>query len=151
MPWKTAARMIAPPRDGLSEPWTGRVWLNPPFGNRAAAWLAKLAAHGNGVALIPARTETRMFYSSVWPKADAVLFLYREEYYLSKEEPSGGAAATNTKWHEWQNELRECAGVVELIAAKVRQGAPGTVKVYMELETNTVVADKKELELERML
>jgi len=88
---------------------------------------------------------------SIEQDADAVLFLYREEYYLAKEEPSGGAAATNTKWHEWQNELRECAGVVELIAAKVRQGAPGTVKVYMELETNTVVTDKKELELERML
>lgn len=66
MPWKTAAQMIAPPRDGLSEPWMGRVWLNPPFGNRAAAWLAKLAEHGNGIALIPARTETGMFYTSVW-------------------------------------------------------------------------------------
>ncbi len=49
--------------------------MNPPFGKAAAAWLEKLASHGDGIALIPARTETRMFYSHVWPKADAVLFI----------------------------------------------------------------------------
>ena len=37
MPWPTAAAMISPPRDGLSEAWHGRVWLNPPFGTQAAA------------------------------------------------------------------------------------------------------------------
>ena len=75
MPWPTAGRMISPPLDGLSEEWLGRVWLNPPFGTQAAKWLAKMARHGNGIALIPARTETRMFYDSVWGAADDVLFL----------------------------------------------------------------------------
>jgi len=75
MPWRTAAVMISPPRDGLAETWAGRVWLNPPFGSDAAKWLGKLAKHGNGIALIPARTETRMFFDSVWGAADAVLFL----------------------------------------------------------------------------
>lgn len=88
---------------------------------------------------------------SIEQDADAVVFLYRDEYYLAKEEPKGGPAATNTKWHEWQNELREAEGVVELICAKVRQGAPGTVKVHIEFETNTVVSDKRELQEERML
>lgn len=52
-----------------------RIWLNPPFGREAAAWLARMAEHGNGVALIPARTETAMFYASVWGAADGVLFI----------------------------------------------------------------------------
>ena len=34
-----------------------------------------MRAHGNGVALIPARTETAMFYQTVWGHADAVCFL----------------------------------------------------------------------------
>lgn len=31
--------------------------------------------HGNGIALVPARTETAMFYECVWGIADAVLFM----------------------------------------------------------------------------
>ena len=74
-PWPTAARMLTINDDGLSSPWHGRVWLNPPYGAEAAKWLAKLADHGNGIALIFARTETDMFFSEVWRKADALLFL----------------------------------------------------------------------------
>jgi hypothetical protein len=61
--------------DGLAQPWTGRVWLNPPFGREAVQWLRKLVKHGNGIALVPARTETAMFYECVWHVADAVCFL----------------------------------------------------------------------------
>lgn len=62
-------------RGGMAHPWFGRVWLNPPFGRDAHRWLNKLACHGNGVALIPARTETVMFYETVWGHADGVLFI----------------------------------------------------------------------------
>jgi hypothetical protein len=34
-----------------------------------------MTEHGNGIALIPARTETAMFYESVWLGASAVCFL----------------------------------------------------------------------------
>jgi len=37
--------------------------------------MAKLAEHGDGVALLFARTETAMFHKYVWPIADALLFL----------------------------------------------------------------------------
>ncbi len=78
-PWPTAKTHFALPRDGLLIPWFGRVWCNPPFGargtNTAQHWLAKLANHGNGIALIPARTETAMFYDCVWNRAQAVCFL----------------------------------------------------------------------------
>jgi len=74
-PWPTALHHFTIAEDGLSKEWTGRVWCNPPFGSEAAKWLAKLAEHGNGIALIPARTETRMFFEHVWPKATAVCFV----------------------------------------------------------------------------
>lgn len=51
------------------------MWCNPPFGREAVKWLRRMVEHGNGVALIPARTETEMFYECVWNAADAVLFI----------------------------------------------------------------------------
>ena len=60
--------------DGLSQKWFGRVWLNPPYGRETFKWLAKLAEHGSGIALIFARTETTGFHSEIWQKADSVFF-----------------------------------------------------------------------------
>lgn len=74
-PWPTADFHYTCKDDGLSRPWFGRVWCNPPYGTQAAAWLDRLAAHGNGIALIFARTETAMFFAHVWERADSVLFL----------------------------------------------------------------------------
>jgi hypothetical protein len=74
-PWETAARYYTIHDNGLAKPWSGRVWLNPPYGREAAAWLARLAAHGDGVALIFARTETEAFFEHVWAKAHALLFI----------------------------------------------------------------------------
>lgn len=74
-PWETAARHYTVNDNGLMQPWAGRVWLNPPYGREAATWLRRLADHGDGVALIFARTETEMFFAHVWERADALLFL----------------------------------------------------------------------------
>lgn len=74
-PWDTAAAHYTVEDDGLKKPWFGRVWLNPPFGREAVKWLRRMKQHGNGIALVPARTETAMFYETVWGVAEAVLFL----------------------------------------------------------------------------
>lgn len=74
-PWPTASQHFTIEDDGLAQPWGGRVWCNPPFGREAVKWLRRMAEHGNGIALIPARTETKMFYEAVWPCADAILFI----------------------------------------------------------------------------
>lgn len=92
-PWPTAARHISLPDDGLAAEWSGRVWLNPPFGSRAALWLRKLRSHGNGIALVPARTETRMFYESVWGGADAICFLRGRPHFHYVD---GSRAAANS-------------------------------------------------------
>ena len=74
-PWPTASEHYTVEDDGLALPWRGRVWCNPPFGREAVKWLRRMAEHGNGVALIPARTETAMFFEAVWGAAHSVLFL----------------------------------------------------------------------------
>ncbi|MBM6499261.1 DNA N-6-adenine-methyltransferase [Flavobacterium macrobrachii] len=61
--------------DGLSKEWNGRVYLNPPYGRGMELWLEKLKNHGNGIALIFARTETKCFFEHIWHDADAILFV----------------------------------------------------------------------------
>lgn len=73
-PWPTAANHFTIEDDGLAQPWEGRVWCNPPYAD-AAPWIEKLSEHGNGIALLFARTETRMFFDYIWPKASGILFL----------------------------------------------------------------------------
>lgn len=92
-PWDTAARHIALPEDGLAADWKGRVWCNPPYGNQAVKWLRKLADHGQGTALIFARTETAMFVETVWRRASAVLFLHGRLYFHHND---GSRAGNNS-------------------------------------------------------
>jgi hypothetical protein len=73
-PWPCAAKSYTYRDDGLSQPWEGRVWLNPPYGPNTKYWLGRLFMHGNGVALVAARTDTRWFRTA-WERADAFLFL----------------------------------------------------------------------------
>lgn len=74
-PWDTAAKHYTIFDNGLKQKWKGRVWLNPPYGAQTGLWLARLSEHGDGIALVFARTETKAFHKHVWPKASVLLFL----------------------------------------------------------------------------
>lgn len=73
-PWDMAKKHYTVKDNGLNLPWKGRVWCNPPYGKETFKWLARLADHGNGIALIFARTETKGFHKQVWNRATAVFF-----------------------------------------------------------------------------
>lgn len=92
--YRTARRMIQPPADGLAAKWTGRVWLNPPYGaTEIGLWLCKLSEHGDGIALVPARTEVeRWFWPYIWQAADAVLFLRGRIYFHKPDGSTAGNA-----------------------------------------------------------
>lgn len=80
-PWEMATNHFTVNDDGLKQPWQGRIWLNPPYGPETGKWLSRLAVHGNGIALVFARTETQMFHEHVWRKADSVFFFYGRLYF----------------------------------------------------------------------
>lgn len=90
-PWPTAAHQFTIDDDGLFQPWFGRVWLNPPYSS-ASPWLERLADHGDGIALIFARTETRWFFAHVWQRASAVFFFKRRIAFCSLDGSVGNAA-----------------------------------------------------------
>ena len=75
-PWATAQRHLTVVDNGLTQPWDGRVYLNPPYSTAVIGqWLARMADHNRGVALIFARTETDAFFRNVWERASALLFM----------------------------------------------------------------------------
>lgn len=90
----TAATVYTPEThgDGLSMPWDGLVWLNPPYGRAAYAWLERLSRHApGGIALIFARTDTAMFHDLVWDRATALLFLRGRVTFLDPEGKPGSS------------------------------------------------------------
>lgn len=86
-PWDTAKKHFTIEDDGLAQDWTpyNRIWLNPPYGPHTGIWLKRLAEHGNGIALIFARTETRPWFNYVWGKADAILFLAKRLWFYTEK------------------------------------------------------------------
>ena len=74
-PWETAKLHYTINDNGLIKYWQGRVWCNPPYGNKTEQWIRKMAYHGNGIALIFARTETKIFFNWIWYNATAIMFL----------------------------------------------------------------------------
>jgi len=53
--------------NSLMQPWHGRVYMNPPYGNEIGSWTEKLRAEyektrtTQGIALVPSRTDTEWF------------------------------------------------------------------------------------------
>jgi replicative DNA helicase len=62
---------------------------------------------------------------SIEQDADMVLFIYREEYYLSRTEPRAGTPEHLT----WTEQMDQCRGLAEVIIGKQRHGPIGTVRL----------------------
>lgn len=91
--WETAKSRysLEDGNDGLIEDWNGRIWLNPPYSNWVP-FLEKLKNHGNGIALIFARTETRGFFDHAWNGANSILFIKKRVKFIRKDMKSGGSS-----------------------------------------------------------
>lgn len=54
-PWDTyvpASARWTKAEDGLAQPWTGRVWMNPPY-SESSLWVDRFMTHRDGIALLP--------------------------------------------------------------------------------------------------
>jgi len=73
VPWIPAENHYHEEIDGLKQDWYGFVWCNPPYGKDTGLWLKKFIEHGNGIALVFSRTDTRWFHDYA-TKADILCF-----------------------------------------------------------------------------
>ena len=70
--------------DGLTQEWTGRVWLNPPY-SKPAQWVKRFVNHGNGVMLI--NLAKSRWFDELWVQAHGIAIL---PYNMKFETPSDG-------------------------------------------------------------
>ena len=99
-PWVIAPKGYTIIDDGLLQDWSGFVWCNPPYGIQTASWLRRMAKHGNGIALIFARTDTKMFHDYCF-NADAILFLKGRLSFYDVEGRKGGTAGAPSCLVAW--------------------------------------------------
>jgi replicative DNA helicase len=73
---------------------------------------------------------------SIEQDADVVMFVYREEYYLSRSEPMPRAGekhdAFQTRMNDWHDKLNACRNRADIIVAKQRNGEIGVVPAFFD-------------------
>jgi len=72
--WVPARRFYTQADDGLTAPWRGRVWMNPPY-SLPAPWITKFIAHGYGICLVPA--SNGKWFHDLWATADGLALVDR--------------------------------------------------------------------------
>lgn len=65
---------------------------------------------------------------SIEQDADVVIFIYREEYYEARKEPS----EDSDQYASWQQKMTEIYNQADLIIAKQRHGPIGNIKVFYD-------------------
>lgn len=87
-----------PEDDGLTQPWRGTVWCNPPYGREIGKWVEKAGeAAANGadvVMLLPARTDTAWFHRFIYNKPNV-------EIRFIKGRLKFGGRQTLPRSHQW--------------------------------------------------
>lgn len=93
--WVPARQIYTAADDGLAQPWNGLVWMNPPFGGRngQVPWLRRFLEHGNGIALVAARTSAAWFHDEA-VKADGMLFPRGKTKFIRPDGTCGGSPGT---------------------------------------------------------
>jgi replicative DNA helicase len=78
---------------------------------------------------------------SIEQDADEVMFVFREQYYVERDEPVRRSGEDDTKYNdrcaEWEARVATCRNLAEVIIGKNRHGPTGVVKLHFDGPTTT--------------
>ena len=91
VPWIPVHQHYTRADDGLSVRWSGHVWLNPPYGPAGVAFIDRMIAHGDGLMLLPSRTETAAYQRAL--KAAHAVCLLRDRLWFVRDDGVTGRSS----------------------------------------------------------
>lgn len=75
-PFEIAPASYTKDDDGLTRDWHGTVWMNPPYSRQLLRrFCEKMAAHGNGIALLVNRQDNLLWQEVIFPTAASMIFM----------------------------------------------------------------------------
>lgn len=106
--WKIADTNYTAIDDGLSKPWHGRVWLNPPYSRPLLErFVERMTEHGNGIALLFNRCDCKLFQDVIFKRADGILFIKGRVKFCSADGRQNGPAGCGSVLIAFGNENAE--------------------------------------------
>jgi hypothetical protein len=86
--------------DGLSSPWDGLIWMNPPY-SKPSPWVERFLNHDNGIALLPFAKSK--WNQRLWDSDAQVIYLYAVKFEHSSPTNSGAAPFPLGLWAAGDN------------------------------------------------
>lgn len=113
-PWNTANEHISIMDDGLTKEWKGRVFCNPPSGEEYE-WVEKCANHGNAIAMLFSKSDTKCFHDIILRYATAILWIkgrVKFHYSNGKRADSAMLASMIVAFNHENAKVLEKSGIV---------------------------------------
>jgi hypothetical protein len=85
-PWIPANKFYTMKDDGLSSPWEGRVWMNPPFSN-PTVWMGRFLDHHHGICLVV--VSRSKWFSTLWESDASLVSMPTDMKFTRGGEPRG--------------------------------------------------------------
>ena len=89
-PYQIAPIAYTKDDDGLAHEWQGIVWMNPPYSRvLLRQFCEKMAAYGNGIALLVNRQDNLLWQEVIFPSAKSMIFMRHRVKFIRPDGTTG--------------------------------------------------------------